>query len=161
MSVLLWLSNTPAAVWARETDSVWGYPTILFLHTLGLGILVGLTTAVDFRVLGFAERLPLAPLDRFFRLIWVGFWINAISGAGLLIITPSKLVNPAFFFKMAFIAAGVVDLWWLRREAFGASADGRREGVTSRAKLLAASSLAFWAGAITAGRLMAYVGSSH
>ena len=161
MDFLVWLSNTPVAVWARESDSVWGYPTVLFLHTLGLGILVGLATAIDFRVLGFAAHLPLAPLERFFRFIWIGFWINAFSGVGLLIITPTKLVNPAFFFKMAFIVAGVVDLWFLKRVAFGVSTAREKGGVTGGAKALAAASLAIWAGAITAGRLMAYVGSSH
>jgi len=65
MSWLEWLSTTPLPVWMRESDSIWGYPTILFLHTLGLAILVGLTAAIDFRVLGFAEQLPLAPLARF------------------------------------------------------------------------------------------------
>ena len=159
MSVLLWLSNTPLAVWARESDSVWGYPTVLFLHTLGLGILVGLTTAVDFRVLGFGDRLPLAPMEKFFRFIWLGFWINAASGIGLLIITPTKLVNPAFFVKMTLIAAGVVDMWFLKRRAFGDAQ--QTESVSASAKVLAASSLLIWAGAITAGRLMAYVGTGH
>jgi len=45
MSYLLWLSRTGPAVWARESESIWAYPTILFLHTLGLGLLVGFTMA--------------------------------------------------------------------------------------------------------------------
>ena len=164
MNVLLWLSNTAPAVWARESESIWAYPTILFLHTFGLAMLVGFTAALDFRVLGFSPQLPLAPLRRFFRFIWIGFWINAVSGTMLLIMAPAKLANPAFIVKMTCIAVGVVNMLWLRREVFGRGADAGGLGefaVSSLGKVLAASSLALWAAAITAGRLMAYVGSQR
>jgi len=164
VNVLLWLSNTAPAVRARESESIWACPTILFLHTFGLAMLVGFTAAIDFRVLGFSPQLPLAPLRRFFRFIWIGFWINAASGTMLLIMAPAKLANPAFIVKMTCIAVGVVNMLWLRREVFGRGADvgGRGEFfVSSLGKVLAASSLALWAAAITAGRLMAYVGSQR
>jgi hypothetical protein len=164
VNVLLWLSNTAPAVWARESESIWAYPTILFLHTFGLAMLVGFTAALDFRVLGFSPQLPLAPLRRFFRFIWIGFWINAVSGTMLLIMAPAKLANPAFIVKMTCIAVGVVNMLWLRREVFGRGADAGGLGefaVSSLGKVLAASSLALWAAAITAGRLMAYVGSQR
>jgi hypothetical protein len=156
MSFLIWLSNTAPAVWARESDSVWGYPTILFLHTFGLGMLVGLTAAIDFRVLGFAPSLPLAPLERFFRYIWIGFWINAVSGTALLIMSPTKLGNPAFLIKMAMIALGVANMWLLKRRVFSPSAGS--PVVPNAGRILAVVSLALWTGAITAGRLIAYVG---
>jgi hypothetical protein len=162
VNVLLWLSNTAPAIWARESESIWAYPTILFLHTFGLAILVGFTAAIDFRVLGFSPQLPLAALRRFFRFIWIGFWINAVSGTMLLIMAPAKLANPAFIVKMTCIALGVVNMLWLRREVFGRVADAGALGglaVSSLGKVLAASSLALWTAAITAGRLMAYVGN--
>jgi hypothetical protein len=164
VNVLLWLSNTAPAVWARESESIWAYPTILFLHTFGLAILVGFTAAIDFRVLGFSPQLPLAPLRRFFRFIWIGFWINAVSGTMLLIMAPAKLANPAFIVKMTCIALGVVNMFWLRREVFGRVAVAGALGglaVSSLGKVLAASSLALWTAAITAGRLMAYVGNQR
>jgi hypothetical protein len=164
VNVLLWLSNTAPAVWARESESIWAYPTILFLHTFGLAILVGFTAAIDFRVLGFSPQLPLAPLRRFFRFIWIGFWINAVSGTMLLIMAPAKLANPAFIVKMTCIALGVVNMLWLRREVFGRVAVAGALGglaVSSLGKVLAASSLALWTAAITAGRLMAYVGNQR
>lgn len=160
MSALEWLSMTSIAVWMRESESIWGYPTILFLHTLGLGILVGFTAMIDFRVLGFSEQLPLAPLARFFPLIWIGFWINAISGTLLLIMTPAKATNPTFIVKMACIAFGVVNLWLLKRQLFR-QADIPGRAIPFAAKALAISSLVVWTGAITAGRLMAYLGNVH
>ena len=159
MTFLSWLSETPLAAWARGSDSIWGYPTILFLHTFGLAILVGLTTAIDFRVLGFAEHVPLAPIDRFFRFVWLGFWINAVSGVLLLMITPTKAQNPVFFVKMALIVIGVVNMWALRRQVFRGSAATEESG--SFGKILAVTSLVVWAGAITAGRLMAYLGNTR
>ncbi len=161
MKFLLWLSKTGPAVWGRESESIWAYPTILFLHTLGLALLVGFTTAVDFRVLGFSPRVPLAPMARFFRLIWIGFWINAVSGTALLIMAPIKLANPAFAVKMTCITLGVIDMIWLKREAFaarGAVGAAEHSDVSPLGKMLAVLSLVLWAAAITAGRLMAYIG---
>src|SRR3954471_11095182 len=118
MTYLQWLSETAPVVWARESESVWAYPTILFLHTLGLGLLVGFATAIDFRILGFSSSLALAPMSRFFRLVWIGFWINALSGTALLVMAPAKLSNPTFAVKMACIGLGVGTSIWIRREAF-------------------------------------------
>ena len=163
MTYLLWLSQTAPAVWARESESIWAYPTILFLHTLGLGVLVGFTTAIDFRILGFSSRMPLAPMARFFRLVWVGFWINALSGTALLVLAPAKLSNPTFIVKLACIGLGVVTMVWIKREVFPPRLTGTPEksDVSTLAKILAVSSLVLWAGAITAGRLMAYLGNGN
>jgi hypothetical protein len=159
MNFLVWLSNSAPAVWARESDSIWGYPTILFLHTLGLGVLVGFTTAIDFRVLGFAASVPLTSMGRLFRLIWLGFWINAASGTALLIMSPAKVSNPAFVVKMALIVLGVGNMWLLKRRLSRADADVST--TSGMGRFLAATSLLLWAGATAAGRLMAYVGTAR
>jgi hypothetical protein len=164
MTYLLWLSRTAPAVWARESESIWAYPTILFLHTLGLGLLVGFTTAIDFRILGFSSRLPLAPMGRYFRLVWIGFWINALSGTALLVMAPAKLSNPTFAVKMACIGLGVVTAMWIKREVFRpglGAGNSETAGVSTLARVLAISSLLLWMGAITAGRLMAYIGNGN
>ena len=78
------LEQTGLATWVRESNSLWAYPTVLTLHTVGLGVLVGANWALDFRLLGVAPRVPLAPLRRLFPLMWFGFWINAVTGVLLL-----------------------------------------------------------------------------
>ena len=161
MSLLQWLSTTAPAAWARESETIWGYPAILFLHTFGLAVLVGFTSAIDFRVLGFTKDMPLAPMAKFFRLIWIGFWINAVSGTALLIMTPSKLANPAFLVKMACIALGVVNMWLLKRHLFRTTHGPEAAPIHLWATILAVSSLLLWTGAITAGRLTAYVGNAR
>ena len=106
MGVLEWLSNTPFPTWVREAETVWAYPTVLFLHSLGMALLVGFISLIDFRLIGLGKNLSLAPLRRVVPLVWLGFWLNAASGTLLLIIAPDKLRNPLFWVKLALIALG-------------------------------------------------------
>jgi hypothetical protein len=46
MNLLASLEATGFASWLRESGSIWGYPTVLTLHTLGLGVLVGASTVI-------------------------------------------------------------------------------------------------------------------
>ena len=158
MSILLSLENSAFGTWVRESSSLWAYPTILFLHTVGLGFLVGLNAAIDLRILGVAPNLPLAPMEKFYKIMWAGFWVNALSGTALLIADAStKLTNPVFYIKMSFVTLAVINMVALRRRVF------RRPAIDVAAvagfgRVLAITSLIFWGGAITAGRLMAYFG---
>jgi hypothetical protein len=67
-SVLLWIQNLPVFVSIAESSSVWAYPTVLMLHTVGLGWLVGLNTVVNLRLLGVGKRVPFATFEKFFVL---------------------------------------------------------------------------------------------
>ena len=158
MEFFHYLEQTGFAAWIRESDSIWAYPTILFLHTIGLGIVVGINSAIDLRILGLASRLPLQPLESLFPLMWTGFWINAASGTLLLIADAStKLANPVFYIKMGFIALAIIDVFLIRKRVFRDPLIDKRPA-TVNGKILAAVSLSLWVGAITAGRLMAYLG---
>ena len=161
MQLFAMLENSAFGSWVRESSSIWAYPTILFMHTVGLGFLVGLNVVIDLRVLGFARRVPLAPLEKFYRVMWAAFWINAASGAALLVAdATTKMTNPVFYIKLTFIALAVATMVRLRRCAFGGSAakESDRVGKPRGGRRLAIASLILWAGAITAGRLMAYIG---
>ena len=117
-----------------------------------MGLLAGSNAALGFRVLGFAPRIPLPAMDKFYPVMWFGFIINAISGVLLLIGYPTKaLTNPVFYLKLAFIAAGMLLMFWLRRNVVRES-----KRPLNQAKLVAAILLLFWAGAIVSGRLLAY-----
>ena len=150
------LEQSALAVWVREASTIWAYPTIITLHTVGLAILVGANAAVDLRFLGVARRIPLAEMEQFFRYMWVGFWINAISGA-LLFTTEAttKGVAHIFLIKLGFIAVGVTLIVLLRRSVYGHGTE--IVAVPASAKAFAAISLFVWAAAITAGRLQAYI----
>ena len=50
MSFLLWLELTRIGTFVRESESLLGYPTFSTLHTIGLAIIVGLSTVVAVRL---------------------------------------------------------------------------------------------------------------
>jgi hypothetical protein len=88
----------------------------------------------------------------------MGFWVNAATGVILLAADAStKMTNPDFYVKMVFIALAIVNLQMLKTRVFRDPLVDKKPLATN-VKVLAVTSLIFWLGAITAGRLMAYVG---
>jgi len=159
MDFLVRLEQTGFGTWVREAPTLWAYPTVLFLHTVGLGFLVGINVAIDLRLLGVARKLPLAPFERLFPIMWAGFWINALSGAALILAdATTKLTNPVFYVKMLFVMLGVVNMGWLKRRLFRDPASLESWPATPQARFVAVTSLVIWIGATTAGRLMGYLG---
>lgn len=160
MAFLAALEQTALSVWIRETPSVFAFPFILFLHTLGLGFVVGVSVAVNVWVLGFANRYPIAPLRQLLPVMWIGFAINAVSGVLLLVAYPAKaLTNPIFYIKLGLIAVAVVALTWLGRQVFARANAGRVFEPGFRVKGVAATTLALWVGTIATGRFLAYTHS--
>ena len=155
-SLFVWIESSAFSVWVRESTSLFGFPAIISCHTVGLGLVAGLSAAIDLRILGFAPRVPLLEMKRFFWLIWFGFWLNAASGVVLLIAYPTKaLTNPVFYAKLTFIALGMVCLGLMQRRIFrDPSLD--ENPVPRKGRILAVASLVCWAGATTTGRFLAY-----
>jgi hypothetical protein len=148
-SVLLQLEQSGLATWIRESGVLYGYPLILFLHTMGLSTVVGISAVIDLRLLGVASGIPLSSLDRLFRVLWAGFGLTAVTGTLLFMADATKHAsNPAFVVKLAFVGGGVATLALVRRRVFHRHQSGAS---------LAAASLACWLVAITSGRLMAYI----
>ena len=109
MEILSHLEQTAFFAWVRESRSLLAYPGILLLHTLGMAVVVGLIGGIDLRILGFAPALPLAPMRKFLPIVWAAFAVNAVTGAILLAAdATTKLTNPDFFIKMAFIFLAVI-----------------------------------------------------
>jgi hypothetical protein len=156
MHFLALLEQSALSTWIRESPSMFVFPGFLVVHAIGMAFLAGTNAAVDLRILGFAPRVPLSLMDRFFPVMWFGFVINAISGILLLIAYPTKgLTNPLFYLKLGCIAAGVVLAVKIRRKIVR-NPIMDNGGVRGRQKLIALASLALWAVAIFSGRLLAY-----
>ena len=154
--VLIWIQNTGLSTWVRESSSILAFPTILLLHTIGMALVVGVNAGIDLRILGVAQGVPLAPMEKFFPILWLGFWVNAVTGTVLLAAdATTKLASPVFYVKMLFIGLAVINLRMLKTRVFRGSVV---EPFSTNVKVLALTSLICWLGAITAGRLMAYVG---
>ena len=150
-----WSESTTFSVWLRESPSLWVFPFVLILHTVGLAFLVGANVAIDVRILGMARGVPLRSLTRYHVVMWLGFWINAASGILLLAAYPTKsLTNPLFYVKLLLIGVAL----GLARAIRTRIRDGEAppESHAPRLRMLAIASLACWILSITAGRLLAY-----
>jgi hypothetical protein len=154
MAVLDWLETTGLSMWVREGESIWAFPTILTLHTFGLGLLVGANAVIDLRLLGIGRRMTLEPLRPLFKVMWAGFWLNAFTGS-LLFAADATTRGTSWFFaaKLLFVAIGVVAMLGIQRSVF----DPLPGPPTRSPKVLALLSLAAWTAAITTGRLLAYI----
>jgi len=161
IELLQQLENMSFPTWIRTDPSTFAFAGILLLHTIGMGIIVGVSAGIDLRILGLAPAIRLAPLEKFLPVLWFGFWINAITGTLLFIAdASSKATNPDFWVKMAFVALAVINLRMLKTQVFR-DPQIDKGGLSTHQKILAATSLFLWLGAITAGRLLAYVGQSN
>jgi hypothetical protein len=156
IAFLVWLEATALSTGLRESVSVFAFPMILAYHTIGLGFLVGLSAALDLRLLGAAPKVPISALKSFFPVAWAGFWVNAASGLLLLIAYPTKaLTNPLFYLKLLLIVAAVALLRRITATAFR-SPDFDQAAIPSGIKRMAVASLVCWIAIIFAGRFLAY-----
>lgn len=154
---LEFLENMAFSQWVKNAPTIWAFPTILIVHTLGMSMVAGVSAIISLVVLGFWPAVPIKPFERAFPLLWWGFGINAVSGTMMLVAdATTKLTTLDFYIKMAFVFAGLFVLIRMRRQVFE---DPKLDQapVSGHAKILAWASLACWFGAITAGRLLAYV----
>lgn len=149
-----WLETTALS---RYLDaSTYTFPVTEVLHLIGLMILLGATTVVCLRLLGYG--LPQAPSTihaGIWGWTWIGLAMVWITGIILLIAEPGKLsANVAFAYKLDFLAAGLAlhffgYLFLLR--------PGRAEAHPVLSKCVAVLVIFCWFGAGIAGRAIGFV----
>jgi hypothetical protein len=160
MEFFAWLEQSAIGTWVNQSESVLAYPTVLLFHTLGLTLLVGLNLMIGLRILGFAQQIPIAELQKVFPLVWIGFGLSAVSGALLLTAKATQFFfNPAFYVKMVSIAIALAVFFAMRNTVFR-DPQLDKQPLHPNAKLLGSASIALWLIALTAGRVMAYVGEA-
>ena len=138
----------------RESPSVWAFPTVLTLHTAGMGILVGASWVLDLRLLGISRNTPLSAFRWVFPAIVVGLIVNVVTGVFLFIKNAATWGTAVpFGIKMLLVVVSVVLLLPIRKYVDGSEAGE----VGGNARLLAIASILAWTGAVTAGRLLAYL----
>jgi hypothetical protein len=149
--MLEWIESLSLAVWLRESVSIWAYPTVLTLHTMGLSVLVGSCAVLDLRLLGVSRNIPLSAFRWVSIAVGIGLTVNLITGALLFIKDPliwGKSIP--FFVKMTLVVASVATMLPMRRYLLNGEAG-------SNSRLLAVVSLVAWSAAVTTGRLLAYL----
>lgn len=156
MSFLAYLEASAFSQWVLI--SMLGFPTLIALHSVGMGVAVGLSlmvalrlnrTFIDFR----AELLP-----KFMGVAVWGFLLNLVTGLALFVSRGQEYITAfVFLLKIMLVAVGAVILFWLRR---------RFTQTTPTSDVLAADGLArgwsivcaaTWVGAVVSGRLIAYL----
>ena len=151
MGFLAWLEATGLAEWVRSSTA--GYPSMIALHALGMAIMVGLSLLLDMRILGWFSGIPLDALQRFFRIAWIGFGINFISGSFLFSAqATSYIVDWVFMSKMTLVLLGAVTAGFLQ-PAVAKTAPGAQ--LSGGAKAVAGVAIVVWVTAIVMGRLTA------
>ena len=148
------LQDSAFAYWVQAS----AYPVVISLHSVGLALLVGLLVVIDLRVLGFVKGLPMAALRKLMAVVWIGFAVNTASGAMLFSIDALKDYHSSLFrLKLSAIAIGIIAGVLINR-SLGVVQPSAARGLDAplRTRVLAALSLLAWAGAIVAGRLLAY-----
>jgi hypothetical protein len=152
---LTWLQDLPLSMWVAQSESLWAYPFILFVHTVGVALTGGSAAVILFRVLGFAKSLPFRAVRPLLPCLWTGFVLNAISGSLLFIAAATSIgVVLVFYAKLGLLFLAILTLLPVRR--FIETDRTPDRDIPLRVKGFAAMSLLLWAGVVTAGRLTAY-----
>jgi hypothetical protein len=144
----------------------WLWPVFEILHFAGMVMLIGTVGLLDLRLLGVARSLRPAPFQRLVPWGLAGFAINAVTGvlfvAGNQFADTEYVPNPAFHWKLIFIALAALNAGLFYVLGIGARVDALAEGERAPlpAKLIAATSLCLWVGVIAFGRLFPYMGDA-
>jgi hypothetical protein len=97
-------------------------------------------------------------LGPLFRIVWWAFALNAVTGVVLFMSDATvKARQPVFYVKLTLIGLALWNTALVRRAVIREPALSERQITRPHSRRLAITSLFLWIGAITAGRLMAYL----
>ena len=156
LNLLEHLANSEFSYWLSV--SMAGFPTLIALHSVGMGAAVGLSMAVTLQLYGALPDLGRFPVQRLLDVAAWGFTLNLVTGL-LLFITrgPEYLASGIFLLKMLLVFAGAVLTLVVRQRVRAlASPSGTLvdDGVARAMSLVATLA---WFGAVVTGRLIAYL----
>lgn len=143
-----WLENTPAGVTVRQ--SLWLFPIVETIHTVGIVLMAGTIAVVDLRLLGFGlRREPVAAvLAQVLPWTWAGFALMFVTGILLVSSEAVKLYSSLFFqIKLGLLIVAAINALLFHRTV---------SPTPARARLAGALSLACWIGIIAMGRAIGY-----
>jgi hypothetical protein len=157
LELLLWLEGTAVADAVRT--SIWMYPAFESTHYVGIALLVGGIMVIDLRLLGFAPRLPIAPVMGLLPWVLAGFLINLVTGTLMFIYGATSYgTNWLFWYKMGLILLAGANALLFKVLAGRSGGEWMRSGeVPVAIRAIATLSLVLWVSVTAAGRFMAYV----
>lgn len=139
--------------------SIYGYPIMITLHSLGLAIMVGLSVVLCLRVLGLFSAIPYSSLYRLLKVAWIGFIINFLSGSALFANSATAfIVDWVFLTKMSMVIIGAILVAVMQSMIKTVLATGNPEAAAGNGlKIVASLTITAWSIAMVAGRFIAYL----
>lgn len=159
LEVLAWLEASALGEAVRGAG-VWSYAVVNLVHIAGVATLFGSVLILDLKLLGLFPRAPLAIISvPTVPLAALGFVLAAASGVCLLATNATEYAgNPFLLLKFGAILAGLVNVVLVRRlpswqDRWISSPSPRQRRQLAMA---GGTSLAAWATALAAGRMIGY-----
>jgi len=159
VEIFAWIEHTPVSLWVREAPTIWAFPFVLLLHTVGLGMVAGTAVILNAHAIRSPGLWRASQLEPWFQFAWAGFAINLVSGVLLLAAYPTKaLTDPVFYLKIGCVFVAMIELQWLRGRHGVHAADPSDGSQASAGAIRSAAVVAFvfWTAAVVTGRLLAY-----
>lgn len=156
MDALAWLAATPVATALKASGTL--YLVVNAAHILAIGLVVGAILPLDLRLIGVIHSVPLAAIGSLLsRTAAVGVVLAVLTGLCLFSVRPQEYSgNPAFLAKVGLAALGVANAAILHLRGSWQAALVT-DAVTPALRTQALLSLAFWTGAVLAGRWIAFL----
>jgi len=155
-----WVDVMPSSIAWRE--SLNGYPMLLTLHVVSMGLVAGIIIFWDMRLAGMAlGRVRVSHIyTRLFPWAFLGVALNAGSGLLMVYSQPMRYYpNFYFWFKNAFLLLAAVNAIYFHLNIYKTVEEWEDDPVAPfAARLAGVASLALWAGIIVTGRMIAYSG---
>jgi hypothetical protein len=159
LSLCQWIENTGIGTSIRE--STWLFPVIETVHIFGIVMLVGATSILDLRLLGwtFRDKSVSKMAWRFLPWAWVGFTIQLITGVLLFVSEATKMYdNVGFQIKMVLIVVAGFNALIFHSIAYQSVDKWEYDAVGPfGARAAGLISIVLWFGIVAAGRWIAYV----
>jgi len=153
------LEASPLGHFMRDSG-VWTYPFVNLAHLIGIAGLFGAICVLDLRLLGVWRSIPLGMISRpAVNVAGTGVAVAAVTGVMLLATKASEYAtNPFLLPKLVLIGLALLNLAILHLTPSWHAHRGRdlTQAEYQRLRLFGATSLVFWLGAMTMGRLIGY-----
>jgi len=153
-------SGTAQSIGVFVSSRPWVWPTAETLHFIGLCLLFTVVLIVDLRLLGMAKGLSYPAVYQLLPLGILGFGLNLTTGLLFFLgATPQYIHNKAFYWKIAFVVLGGVNLlYFLLEDDVWAVGSGDDAPVSS--KVAAASAIFLWVAVLFCGHMLPFIGNA-
>ncbi len=158
-NIVLILETSIINTWIMS--SLWAWPIMEILHFIGLSILLGSLLVIDLRLMGIFRKIHIEMIHSFLPLVFIGFFINFITGILFVIGDPARYTaNIGFWVKMCLVILALMNAIWFKLKISPKLSSWPPYGDTTYlSKFVGCFSLVTWFGVLLLGRLIPYIGT--